>query len=326
MDMDILLFFEPFARGRCMDYLAEVMQRSAGIAVEKVFNWGLRGIIRIHKDSFNNFLETAKKVTCISSLYIVYSYVKPVDVSRIGEEVIRLAEEVFRGSEVAIDVRRWNKSFPLASIEVAKIIAKMLAEKGTATPNPRAENTIVIGIERDFAVVAYASKDIAVQFSKPSIPIESMRSIVAIAEKPQTDYEIMDLIQLSRALGFELRLYKPNREAFEKVLRILEVERIETLNIVNTLDEALNGIDIAIALSMYARHNEERLGELAKRFKGKRIALVVGNEYEDVSLELRSRCNEEIRLGPLTGFAMRSSTALAYALGIIAYVWLINKQ
>ncbi|MCC6055378.1 MAG: hypothetical protein LM583_01705 [Desulfurococcaceae archaeon] len=130
----------------------------------------------------------------------------------------------------------------------------------------------------------------------------------------------MDLIQLSRALGFELRLYKPSKKAVERVLNILGLERLWNVLTVEELDKAFSGIDAAIALSMYAKENEKKLAELAKTFKGKRIALVLGNEFEDVLLELRERCLAEVRLGPLTGFTMRSSTALAYALGVVIYV------
>jgi len=318
--MDVLLLFEPFAKGRCMEYLLKVISNRLSIKVEKVFDWGLRGVIRVDGIDFAELAKVLKSVACVSMAYLIHSYVRPSHFELIAEEVIKLVEHVFKGAEVFIDVRRWDKSYPLTSIEIAKAIAKAITEKGLAIPNPRAENTVFIGVDKGFTVVGYAHAAIVKLFERPSIPPEITKNIVAIIDRPQTDYEIMDLIQLSRALGFELRLYKPSKKAVEKVLNILGLERLWNVLTVEELDKAFSGIDAAIALSMYAKENEKKLAELAKTFKGKRIALVLGNEFEDVSLELRERCLAEVRLGPLTGFTMRSSTALAYALGVVIYV------
>ncbi|WP_243678626.1 hypothetical protein [Vulcanisaeta distributa] len=57
-----------------------------------------------------------------------------------------------------------------------------------------------------------------------------------------------------------------------------------------------------------------------------RIGLILGNEYEDVSLALRSRAMYEVRLGPpMTGHPMRTTIALAYAISVIYTTWLMNQ-
>ena len=318
--MEILLLFQPFSRGLCLDYVADVAKNRFGLVVEKVFDWGLRAIIKLPTDDISTVMELAKAVTCISSLYIVHKYVKSKDLNAIIAEAVEAARKLFSGRDVCVEVRRWDKTFQLKSVDVARSIAKANEAEGVAKPTPKSSNTLFVGIEKDFVVVAYATKDITDIFSKEGIALDLAKNIIVAVESVKTDYEIMDLVQLSRALGFKLRLFKPNRKVYEKVLHILGLDSIENVEIVESVDDVFKEADVAIALSMYAREGERKLAEIAKAYKGRKILIILGNEYEDVSLELRKRCLAEIRLGPLTGFAMRTTTALAYALGIIFYV------
>ncbi|MEM0027692.1 MAG: THUMP domain-containing protein [Ignisphaera sp.] len=313
--MDILLLFEPFSKNRCMDYLVKKLGEGPGIEVSIVYNWGLRGILKVDDALVPQVIDFLRNISCISMTYIVRSYVYDRSIERLVDEALETIKAVFPNKEVAIEVRRWDKKYPLTSIEIARIIARALTEKGFATPNPDSYNIIFVGVDKEFSVIGYADEDIIRIFVRGGIPVAIARNIIAIVERPQTDYEIMDLIQLSRAIGFRLRLYKPNEKALRKVLDILGID-LNSVEVVNNQNEALKDVDVAIALSMYAKDDEKKLLDLVKSSKGKTIAFVLGNEYEDVSLNLRSKCVAEVRLGPLTGFAMRTSAALAYALGM----------
>ncbi|MEL9940194.1 MAG: THUMP domain-containing protein [Ignisphaera sp.] len=313
--MDILLLFEPFSKNRCMDYLVKKLSEGLGIEVSIVYNWGLRGILKVGDAHVPQVIDFLRNISCISMTYIVRSYVYDRSIEKLVDEALETIKAVFPGKEVAIEVRRWDKKYPLTSIEIARLIVKALTEKGFATPNLSSHNIIFVGVDKGLSVIGYADEGITRIFVRGGIPAAIARNIIAVIERPQTDYEIMDLIQLSRAIGFRLRLYKPNEKALRKVLDILGID-LDNIEVVDSLDGVLKDVDIAIALSMYAKDDEKKLIDLVKTFKGKTIAFVLGNEYEDVSLDLRSKCVAEVRLGPLTGFAMRTSTALAYALGV----------
>lgn len=55
-----------------------------------------------------------------------------------------------------------------------------------------------------------------------------------------------------------MRLYKPNGKVLKDVLDALDIEMPKNMKIVKLVDEALEGIDIPIALSFYAKDNERK--------------------------------------------------------------------
>uniref|UniRef100_A0A7C2V9F4 Uncharacterized protein n=1 Tax=Ignisphaera aggregans TaxID=334771 RepID=A0A7C2V9F4_9CREN len=313
--MELLLTFNPYSRGACLNNVVKAL-RDRGFRVDVVYDWELRSVIKVGSDDIYTVLHLISTVMCVSNVYVIYTITGDRSIENITRTCIELVSKMFRGADVYIETRRWDKSYELKSVEVARNVAKEIASLGLAIPSYKGKNVIFIGIDKEFVVIGYADNTVVEMFKRSSIPSEIARNIVAIVDSPQTDYELMDLIQLSRAIGFELRLYKPNQAAMNAVLKILNIKLPENVVIADSLEEALDGIDIAIALSMYSRYNEKTLIELLRNVKEKKIAFVLGNEYKDVSPELREKCDVEIRLGPETGFALRVATALAYALGI----------
>jgi len=55
-----------------------------------------------------------------------------------------------------------------------------------------------------------------------------------------------------------LRLYKPNGKVLKDVLDALDIEMPKNMKIVKLVDEALEGVDIPIILSFYAKDNERK--------------------------------------------------------------------
>ena len=307
-----LLFFEPYSRGSCLKQVLEVL-RGYGINVTVVKNWSLRALIDIER--IEALYDIVKDVECVSRIAIVYTTIDDRSVDNIVNAALSLVEDVFKGGRVLIDVRRWDKSYQLTSIEIARKIARAILQKGIAEPNPHERNNaVIIGIDKDRVYVAYSLETL--QKHRESIPSTVVRRIVAIVDRPQTQYEIMDLIQLARAIGFELRLYRPNIDEYQRVLEILNIDMPTNVRVLNDLDSVFRGIDIAITLSFYARENEAKLIRILKNSGNRVIGFVLGNEYSDVSEELRSRCNYTIRLDPINGMPMRTATALAYVLGL----------
>ena len=311
----VLFFFEPYSRTFCSHRILEIL-KAMGAKAKVLKNWGLRALFEI--DDLSYVYEVANREDCISRTFIVYSIVSHRDLTTIIQEIESMLKSVNCGSRIRIEVRRWDKKYPIASIELAHTIARHLNERNLGIElNPREfECVIVIGIEREFTIIAYATKDL-IKY-KSAIPLNIIKRVAAIVERPQTSYEIMDLIQLSRALNLEIRLFKPNNDAFRKALHnlSLNIDDILTVQIYEDLDSLFKGIDLAIALSPYAKRNEKELISIIRRNTDKKIAFVLGNEYEDVSKILRNRCLYTIRLGPHSEMPMRTATALAYVLGI----------
>ncbi len=307
-----ILFFEPYSRGRCLQRVLEALG-SQGARARVLRNWGLRALIDV--DPIDALSRIYDYTDCVSRIAIVHSIISDRSIEKIVELAIDVAKTVFPGRRIFIDVRRWDKTYPLNSIDIARMVARTIAEKGIAIPDPHErENSIVICIDRDATYIAYSYS--AIRKHKKYIPSSVVQHVVAVVDRPRTQYEIMDLIQFSRAIGFELRLYRPNKDELERVLEILAVSSLPNVKVFNDLDEIFNGIDIAIALSPYARENEAKLIEILRSNRDNVIGFVLGNEYDDVSEELRTRCSYTIRLGPASDMPMRTSTALAYVLGL----------
>ncbi|MGC9152903.1 MAG: THUMP domain-containing protein [Vulcanisaeta sp.] len=221
-------------------------------------------------------------------------------------------------------VRRMDKRYPITSLELAKRLGQYLAQFAEADLN-NPDYYIYVEVRDDSFILAYSTREL---FNKQraSIPMDWVKYVVGIIDGPREVYETMDLLQLSHALGVELRLIT-NQLLIERAYKALRLNTLPNVNVVN-LDDALRGIDIPIVLSMHARDNERKLIEISKEaFTRKlRIGLILGNEIEDVSLELRRKAMYEIRLGPLTGHPMRTTIALTYALSLIFTTWLIMSD
>ncbi len=298
----LLLLLEPFAR-ECRDSIERIAR--------VVEDHGLRLVVEVEdlRRAIDEILELGYVSRAIA---IVDELPRDVDIDTIVEACKRAAEICFGGKDFRVEVRRWDKTFPITSIELARAIARDLEKLGLS-PRVRAVNTLFIGIDSTKIYIGclypWTRKE------RSYIPREAVSQFVAVVERVQTPYEVMDLIQLSRALGgLELRLVQPRREAVEEALKALGIEMPSHVKIVESYSEALEGVDIVVVLTPYARQNEAKLVELLCRSSG-RVAFVLGNEYEDVSIELRSR-GIEIRLGPKSEMPMRTAVALSYALGI----------
>jgi hypothetical protein len=241
----------------------------------------------------------------------------------LGELRIRSRELLLRILKVHGDgtfrvvVKRIDKGFPMSSVELGKLLGRELA----AVARPNLEDPdyyIYVEIREGSFLLGYALRD---WFRKPrrSIPREWVDRLVLVVEGTRSRYEVMDIIQLGRAWGMEVRLIT-DPSLVKSACEALGIGEPRNIRVVD-LDNALDGIDVPIVLSMHASSNEEELIKVASGSRG-RLGLIAGGEESDVSMELRSRACCEIRLGPLTGNPMRTSIALSYALGIIVGAWL----
>jgi len=304
--MRIILFFKPSDPQWCLRKLL------SSVPVRLVENWGLRALIEVGEDF--DPATIVESFDCVSRVAVVHAETADTSLESLCSAAVETSKLLPRGALVRVEARRWDKSYHLTSPEIARRVAECLEENASwVKTSPRANNAILVAVDRGRAFISYMKPGFEETYE--SISREVAEKVVVIAEGLETDYEIADLLQLSRALGFKLRLLNPSMKALEKALK--HIGTAAAPEVVQSVDEALKGVETPIALSMYGRNNEKTLIKLVQKARGSVIGLAVGSERRDVSGELRDRCIATIRLGPWTGMPMRTSSAVAYALGLV---------
>jgi len=312
MGMKVVFFFYPERRD-CMTKVLRYLEQ-IGVPAKSSRSFGLRAFIEVSQSI--DLRDLVERVECVSRVGMVLAEVpREVELSKLAEAVASAVESYLRdqGLCVAVRCRRWDKSYPRSSVEVAKYIAERLALRGLRV-SPRCGDELLVAIDRDRVLVAIVRE----QWMRVRnyMPKSIARRVTCVACMIQGAYEIADLIQLARALGVELVLLKPSPSALEKALSMLGASSLPPeVRVSNDFSEVLRSVDTAVLLTRYGVGNEKTLAELAKRFR--RIALVVGNEFSDPPPYVRDQCEYSVRLGPETGKPMRSCVALAYALGVV---------
>ncbi|MGC8605959.1 MAG: THUMP domain-containing protein [Vulcanisaeta sp.] len=316
--MRALITLEPYARSiNPYDLLARI---NCGQIVE----CGRNKCIIDLSDCDTNILTMLRDINYVGHISIIDQII-----SRDLDTLFVVAKETLLGligngdGTFKVVVRRMDKKYPVTSIELAKKLGEYLAQFARVDLEDP-DYIVYVEVRDDSFIVAHSTRDLF-RKRRETIPSDWVNRVVGIVDGPKEVYEAMDLVQLSHALGIEIRLIT-NPLIVDRAFRALRLGSLPRVRIVN-IDEALNGIDIPIVLSMHANYNERKLIEVSREAfsKGLRIGLILGNEYDDVSLNLRGRAMYEIRLGPMTGHPMRTTIALAYGISVIYTTWLMNQ-
>ncbi|BDR93514.1 THUMP domain-containing protein [Vulcanisaeta souniana] len=316
--MKALITLEPYARSiKPYDLLARI---NCGQIVE----WGRGKCIIDLSNCSPNILTVIRDLDYVAHVSMVDQII-----SRDLNTLFTVAKEVLlslinnRDGAFKVVVRRMDKKYSMTSIELAKKLGEYLAQYARVDLEDP-DYIVYVEVREDSFVVAHSTRDLF-RKRREAIPSDWMNRVVSIVEGPREVYEAMDLIQLSHALGIEVRLIT-NPLLIDRALKALRLGSMPRVRVVS-VDEALSDVDVPIVLSMHASHNERKLIEVSRETfsKGLRIGLILGNEYDDVSLGLRSRALYEVRLGPLTGHPMRTTIALAYAISVIYTTWLLGQ-
>ena len=256
-------------------------------------------------------------------VYVTYDR----DIENIAKLCREVLEEVIRRFPVStfkVLTKRIDKKYPLTSIDVCRYVgAKLVDLCRVKLEEP--DCCIHVEIRSDVVLIGYSLRDYLSK-TRECTPDDLIRRVFAVIDNPTTLYEVMDLVQLARALGLELRLLDRGsvQDLVKKACEKLGLGQVpENVKVCRSAEECLADASFVLVLTQYARLGESFLAEIAGPIlsRGHRICLVLGNEYEDPGLDLRRRAHYEIRLGPCTGQAMRTTTALAYALGVIMTSW-----
>ncbi len=225
--------------------------------------------------------------------------------------------------------KRVDKKFPITSVELCKRVGNSLEKIGYSVDLHNPDFYIYIEIRKDVILLGWSPRDIYHKF-REIVPLNVAKNTIAIVLEPLTIYEYMDLLQLARALGIELRIINVRGDAYKLVEEACRRLKIEYPNNVRVVEKAyaLNDVDCLIVLSQYSTRGETYLRDISRSIllRGRKIGIMVGNEIEDVPLEFRESAICEIRLGPMTGQPMRSTVAIAYALGVIFNMFTVRER
>ena len=325
-----LLTFEPYAKNINFDILVSDLGSENIQICPELSRRGVPVIKICDKDL--NIFEIEKiirsRVSYVSHIVEIYNVVDSRDIKDIENVCKKLIQELsttYKFNSFKIHVRRIDKRYPMTSVEFAKLLGFELS-KHVKVDLENPDLIIYIEIRSNKVIIGYSFRNVF-EKSRKYLPEDWFSKIVGVIENPATVYEIMDLIQLSRSLGIEIRLLDTGvrnvKHLYEKACKNLNLEKVENVKIYNNIDDVLKDIEIPITLSYYAIENETKLIEIAKECfdKDVKIGFVLGNEYDDVSIELRKRCKIEVRLGTNTQQPMRSVVALTYATAIILSTW-----
>ncbi|KUO93942.1 MAG: RNA methyltransferase, partial [Vulcanisaeta sp. CIS_19] len=224
-----------------------------------VEEWGRNKAIIDISNCPEDTLVRLREIEYIAHISII-DHVIERDLDKLMEVAKGILTGLIHGGTFKVIVRRMDKSYPMTSIELAKVLGKYLAQFATADLEDP-DYYIYVEVRDDSFIVAHSMREL---FSKrrESIPTDWVRQITGIVEGPKTVYETMDLLQLSHALGVELRLITDQR-LIDRAYRALRLGSLPNVKVVKP-EDALVGIDVPVVLSMHAKDNERRLIEVSR--------------------------------------------------------------
>ena len=203
------------------------------------------------------------------------------------------------------------------SLELCRIIGSEIASKLNLKVDVKNPDYIVYVQFSKSGLTIGASITRFYKKYRKHLPSGLFSKYVIIFEKPRTTYEIMDMLRLCAAMNVELRIVGARKDKVDKALNAIGgVAKQIKLKIYEQLDDAVRDVCV-FGFSRSATLNEEDFLKAASSCVG-RVGILIGNEYEGLSIEARHSAEKLFRLGPQTQFSMRSSTAAAYILGLLA--------
>ncbi len=323
--MKLILTLEPYARQIEVSRVVRDLELlGLRASIDKLSR---EGELIINVEDIDDIYEASKYIRNLEYVCHIIELKNVVELKNfeniidlIIEECDKILKSTSRAGTFKILCKRIDKKFPLTSVEVCKIVGRRLEELGHVVDIHSPDIYIYVEIRKGVIILGWSPREIYHKV-REVVPLSVVRNVIPIVLEPVTLYEYMDLLQLARALGVELRIidFRGNAcKMIEDACKKLKIDVPENVKIVS-LDKCDEGVDVLIVLSQYSSRGDSHLREICRQLisRNRKIGLVLGNEIEDVPLELREKAICEIRLGPMTGQPMRSTVAIAYALGVI---------
>ncbi len=326
-DNTYIITLEPYAKTLHADKLVNDC-KLLGLSIEPLLELSREGeyVIRVldnipYKEVVK-YIRNLSYVCHIIRLCISIEYTEDIDyISNLSKQVLQEAISDISCRSFKVLTKRIYKKFPLTSIDLNKKLGARLVDLCQVNVvDP--DCYVYVEIREDKILLGYACREGYIK-ARECIPLEFVSNIIALVDNPLTVYEIMDLVQFARALNLRLRLLDRTGSVSERLREAcskLGIKKVDIVQLCEDVEECLRDADVVVVLSQYARHGDSLLEAVSEYIvRGKRVVLAVGNEVEDVGLDIRDRAHYEIRLGPCTGQAMRSVIALSYAVGVLLF-------
>ncbi len=243
---------------------------------------------------------------------------KRYDLDDVKEDVARVISEIeFPGETFAVEARRLDKDLPFTSkeveVEVGDVVRR-LTGAGVDLDNP----DVVVDVhlsERGY-LIGVTPRTVR-EPERDWLPHDAFSHVYVCFERPRTVYEIADMVRIVAALRLGgLSLVNPEERALREALNKVGASSTVRVETFEDVEDAVRGT--VVALHPTAPESEETLANVAG--KAEELTLLVGSETEGLSPRARRTADVEVHLGPTSAEPMRSSNAVAYALGVISHL------
>ncbi len=217
----------------------------------------------------------------------------------------------------AVEARRLDKNLPFTSKDVEVEVGDAV-RKATGAPVDLENPDYYIDVHLSGKGYLIGVTPATVREPRREwLPHDAFSNVYVCFERPETEYEIADMIRIVAALKLGgLILVKPNRSALNEALSKVGAASTVDIEVENDLEEALRGR--VVALHPTAPESEDALVSIAR--EADELTLLVGSEREGLSESARRAADVEVHLGPTSAEPMRSSNAVAYAVGVLSHL------
>ncbi|WP_457620946.1 THUMP domain-containing protein [Methanopyrus sp.] len=254
----------------------------------------------------------------ISRVVIVKHRGKSYDLERIATRAAELAkDEILPHHSFAVDARRLDKDLPYTSRDLAVEVGEAVRRAtGASVDLDSPDRYVDVHVSRHGYLIGITPAALR-EPHRSWLPSDAFEHVHVCCERPETEYEIADLIRVAAALGLgSLILVEPNRNAVRGAEEKVGASSLIDLRVERNLEDALAGFDAVVGLHPTAP-NAER--ELLQAVEGaNQVCLLTGSETRGLSREAKELADVLVHLGPTTAEPMRTANAVAYAVGVLA--------
>ncbi len=217
----------------------------------------------------------------------------------------------------AVEARRLDKDLPFTSKDVEVRVGDAVRKTtGASVDLENPDYYVDVHLSGNGYLVGVTPTTVR-EPRREWLPHDAFSDVYVCFERPETEYEIADMIRVVAALRLGgLILVEPDRNALEKALSKVGAASTVDVEVEDDLKEALRGR--TVALHPTAPRSEDALLSVAR--DAEELTLLVGSEREGLSERARSAADMEVHLGPTSAEPMRSSNAVAYAVGVLSHL------
>ncbi|WP_456484487.1 THUMP domain-containing protein [Methanopyrus kandleri] len=317
--MELLLTLAPDVRPEETEKIAQKIQNRLKLPAEPDPLKPVRRLRIKDVEDFDGILSKLREeFPEVSRVVIVKHRGRSHDPDRIAARAAKLAKgEILPHHTFAVDARRLDKDLPYTSRDLAVEVGEAVRRAtGASVDLDSPDRYVDVHVSRHGYLIGITPATLR-EPHRSWLPSGTFNHVHVCCERPETEYEIADLIRITAALRLgSLILVEPNRDAVRRAEEKVGASSLIDLRIEGDLREALTGFDVVVGLHPTAPNAES---ELLRAVEGaNQICLLTGSETKGLSREAKELADVLVHLGPTTAEPMRTANAVAYAVGVLA--------